>query len=56
MINCHRTADCPACGKDSWQSEQAAYFTVVKCTWCGALFTYDDKTKSFKVTDKRGTK
>jgi len=45
----HQTARCPACGKDSYQSEQAAFFTVVKCIWCEAKFTWDAATKTFRV-------
>ena len=49
MINCHSTATCPSCNKDSYQSEYAAFFSIVECTWCGSKFTWDSETKSYKV-------
>lgn len=38
MVCEHRTAPCPACKKDSWQSDWEATFSVVRCIWCGAKF------------------
>jgi len=34
----HRTAQCPKCGKDTYEPEMAEYLSVVKCPWCGARF------------------
>lgn len=42
MIDYHRTASCPWCGKDSYASEAEAHFGTAKCTWCKCEF----KTKS----------
>jgi len=58
MQNCHSTAQCPACGKDSYQSEYTAFLKVVTCTWCGSSFTWDAETKTFKVvsTQSESTK
>lgn len=52
MIEHHHTATCPNCNRDSYQPETAAFFTVVKCAWCDAYFTYSVEKHCMVVCDK----
>ncbi len=52
-MNCHQTADCPHCGKDSWQSTWEATFTTVECMWCNGKFKYNPGEGSVKVSNSK---
>lgn len=49
ILHNHSTATCPACNKDSYQSEYMAFFNVVECAQCRSKFKWDTETKSYKV-------
>ena len=50
----HRTALCPHCGKDSYESEWEATFVPVQCIWCQKWFMYKPgKGVSIKVKGKK---
>ena len=56
-MNCHQTAQCPSCNKDSWQSTWEATFTPVECLWCKCKFVYKPGTgRSVIVGGKKNKK
>lgn len=52
MINSHHTAECPNCGKDTYEPEIKAFFGVAQCPWCGKYFKWDSVSQSMKVCKK----
>ena len=52
LIQTHKTATCPYCGKDSWQSLYGAIWVPVKCSQCGKSFQVDGKGQ-LKETRKK---
>lgn len=56
MINCHQTANCPYCGKDTGQSIWEAMWAPVQCMWCNKWLIYDPNKGSVKSVEKKKEK
>ena len=49
MIDGHQTAQCPWCGRDSYEADSVAWFSTAKCMWCKCEFKYDKKAGDYSL-------